>query len=184
MTGIYSITNKFNNKVYIGQSKDIIDRWSKHEKALLKNEHHSVSLQTDFNFYGGIEAFKFDVVELCEAASLREKENYYIERYDSIENGYNAPRKNKTSERSEIVLTNTSYKELQNRIGCSYITTYLYLRFNADDKNQIVLNQSQLADELGVNNLTISKHVRHLMDNSIIKYIGKSGQCNKYEILI
>lgn len=31
MTGIYKITNKYNNKCYIGKSKDIMQRWAFHE---------------------------------------------------------------------------------------------------------------------------------------------------------
>ena len=184
MTGIYTITNKINGKVYVGQSKDIIDRWSKHEKALVKNEHHSETLQADFNLYGGIEAFEFNVVELCDVSLLKEKEKYYFEKYNSITNGYNGNKQNKNPERNEIIFTNTSFKELQNRIGSSCLTTYFYLRFNADDKNMIILNQTQLADEVGVNTLTISKHIRSLIDNSIIRNVGKSGLYNKYEILI
>ena len=30
MTGIYKISNKDNGKVYIGKSKDIMQRWSAH----------------------------------------------------------------------------------------------------------------------------------------------------------
>lgn len=184
MTGIYKITNKINGKVYVGQSKDIIDRWSKHEKALLKNEHHSATLQADFNLYGGIESFSFDIVELCDASALKEREKFYFEQFDSINNGYNGNKKNQAPERNEIIFTNSSFKELQNRIGSSCLMTYFYLRFNADDNNITILNQTQLADEVGVNNLTISKHIRTLMDNSIIRHVGKSGLYNKYEILI
>lgn len=65
MTGIYKISNKFNERVYIGKSKDIMQRWSTHERALLKGTHHSAKLQEDFDLYGGIEAFDFSVLETC-----------------------------------------------------------------------------------------------------------------------
>ena len=58
MTGIYKISNKDNGKVYIGKSKDIMQRWSAHERALQANNHHSPKLQMDFNNYGRIEAFE------------------------------------------------------------------------------------------------------------------------------
>lgn len=32
ITGIYKITNKNNNKVYIGQSQDIALRWRQHKQ--------------------------------------------------------------------------------------------------------------------------------------------------------
>lgn len=54
MTGIYKISNKDNGKVYIGKSKNIMQRWSAHERALQANNHHSTKLQMDFNNYDGI----------------------------------------------------------------------------------------------------------------------------------
>ena len=184
MTGIYKITNKINEMSYIGKSKDIMQRWSTHERALVKGTHHSTKLQEDFNQYGGIEAFDFSVLEICAPSELNEKEKYYIEKFDSINNGYNGNEQNNNKERNEIVFTNLSFKELQNRVGNSYLMTYFYLRFNSDNKNQIVLNQTQLADEFGVGSVTISKHIGVLVDNGVIKPIGKSGLYNKYEILI
>lgn len=184
MTGIYKISNKNNGRVYIGKSKDIMQRWASHERALLKGTHHSTKLQEDFDKYGGIEAFDFSVIETCAPSELNEREKYYIQKFDSENNGYNGNEKNHNKEKSEIVLTNNAFKELQNRVGNSYLMTYFYLKFNSNDKNQIVVNQTQLADEFGLGNLTISKHIRVLVDNGIIKPIGKSGLYNKYEILI
>ena len=34
MQGIYKIKNKINNKIYIGQSKNIIQRWEQHKRNL------------------------------------------------------------------------------------------------------------------------------------------------------
>ena len=57
-------------------------------------------------------------------------------------------------------------------------------RFRANDKKQIILNQSALADYFGVNVMTINKHIRTLLDNSIIRNIGEQGVYNIFEILI
>lgn len=62
--------------------------------------------------------------------------------------------------------------------------TYFYMRFNANDDNIIILNQTQLAGEVGITVLTVSKHIHTLIDNGIIRNAGKSGLYNKYEILI
>ena len=184
MIGIYKIENKHNGMVYIGKSKNIMQRWATHEQALSKHNHHSAKLQNDYDKYGGIEAFDFSIVETCAASELTELEKFYIEKYDSINSGYNGNEIDAAKERNEIVLTNNSYKELQNRLGNSCLMTYFYLRFNADDNNKIILNQTLLADYFGVNTITISKHIRSLIDNGFIKNIGKSGLYNKYEILI
>lgn len=184
MIGIYKITNKYNHKNYIGKSKNIMQRWAAHERALMNHNHHSLKLQSDYDTYGGLNAFDFSVLEVCAPAELNERERYYINEFDSIGNGYNGNEQNTNIERDEIVLTNETYKELQNRIDSTYLMTYLYLRFNMGDDNQIVINQTLLAEHFEVNVLTISKHIRALMDNGVIKSIGKSGLYNKYEILV
>ena len=184
MTGIYKIENKHNGKVYVGKSKDIMQRWSAHERALQKNSHHSPELQIDFNNYGGIEAFEFSIVELCLASELNDKEKYYINKFDSIANGYNVFGAEAEIINPEITLTHEFYEELLSRLGGSCIMTYFYLRFHANEKKQIVLNQSALAEYFGVNVMTIGKHIRILLDNSIIRNVGKKGLYNVFKILV
>ena len=72
MTGIYKITNKYNDKCYIGKSKDIMQRWAVHERALLKNNHHSIKMQEDFNTYG-FDSFKIIIYD-TESNNLLEDE--------------------------------------------------------------------------------------------------------------
>ena len=47
-TGIYLIRNKINNKVYIGQSRNIKQRWSRHKCDLNKGIHGNKHLQKSF----------------------------------------------------------------------------------------------------------------------------------------
>lgn len=63
--GVYSIINTFNNKVYIGSSKNVSSRIYIHISDLKLNRHHSVSLQRAFNKYGE-NSFNFDLVEIVE----------------------------------------------------------------------------------------------------------------------
>lgn len=184
MIGIYRITNKYNHKNYIGKSKNIMQRWAMHEQALLNHDHHSLKLQSDYDLYGGIEAFDFSILETCTLEELSAKEKYWIGEFDSANNGYNGNEQNTNIIRDEVILTRDTYKELQSRIESTYLMMYLYMRFNAGDDNCIVLNQTLLAEYFDVNVLTISKHIRVLIDAGIIKHVGKSGLYNKYEILI
>lgn len=74
MIGIYKITNRINQKSYIGQSVDISRRWAEH-RILTRDE--TLSLKRAFKKYG-IENFDFDVLELCSEEKLDEREIYYI----------------------------------------------------------------------------------------------------------
>lgn len=87
MVGIYIIKNKINNKVYIGQSINIKNRWKGHIKASKTNDSH---LYRAIRKYG-LENFDFDVLEECSKEYLDEKENYYILKYNSNNSdfGYN-----------------------------------------------------------------------------------------------
>lgn len=88
---IYKATNTQNNKVYIGQTiKSLSQRVSEHKcRASYADSHNK--------FYNAIkkygwENFIWEVVEESETWTqneLNEKEKYYIQLYDSIENGYN-----------------------------------------------------------------------------------------------
>ena len=91
MIGIYIITNEINKKVYIGLSKDILDRLNnRHLVALRKNKHGNKRLQRSFNKHKE-ENFTFNILELCEENKLSEHEIYWINFYKSYnpEYGYN-----------------------------------------------------------------------------------------------
>lgn len=85
MIGIYKITNKHNGKSYIGQSIDIKERWENHRCL---NGNHDYPLYRAFRKYG-IDSFEFEVLEECNAGELAERELYYIQKYDTVDNGYN-----------------------------------------------------------------------------------------------
>jgi len=77
-SGIYKITNKKNNKIYIGSSKNIKNRFSKHKNLLRSNKHHSIKLQRAWNKYGA-DNFIFEVIEYCNEDELLDRENYYLD---------------------------------------------------------------------------------------------------------
>lgn len=88
---VYCIENIFNNKKYIGSTKDISKRWRSHKNLLSKNKHPNVHLQTAWNLYTK-DKFKFYIIEEnIEESLLLNREQYYIELYDVLdrEKGYN-----------------------------------------------------------------------------------------------
>lgn len=79
--GIYKITNNITNKSYIGQSKNIEQRWVEH-----KNAKDNYAIHKTIQKYG-INNFTFEIIELCD--NLFEREKYWIKYYDTYLNGYN-----------------------------------------------------------------------------------------------
>lgn len=81
---IYKITNKINNKVYIGQSIKPKERFQQH--CHRKEKYCSLINQAIQKY--GIENFEFEILGLFE--DYNNKEKYYIEYYNSkAPNGYN-----------------------------------------------------------------------------------------------
>lgn len=78
ISGIYKITNIVNNKIYIGSSRNIKNRWFKHTALLRHNKHENKHLQNAWNKYGE-ENFKFEIVEQCEVEELLIREQFYLD---------------------------------------------------------------------------------------------------------
>jgi len=90
VTGIYKITNTINNKCYIGGSVNVMSRFAVHKHLLTNNKHFNSYLQLCWNNCG-ILNFKFNIIEKCSKSNLREREDHYIEFYNSNnrKSGYN-----------------------------------------------------------------------------------------------
>ena len=90
MIGIYKIQNKINNKIYIGQSIEVEERIKEHKRIPFRENRptYFYSLYSDMRKYG-IENFSFEIIEECKKDELNKKEEYYIQQYNSFQNGYN-----------------------------------------------------------------------------------------------
>lgn len=85
--GIYKITNRINNKSYIGQSKNIYRRWREHIKYS-KDARNNQAIYLAIRKYG-LENFNYSIVEECALESLDEREIFYIKKFNTYINGYN-----------------------------------------------------------------------------------------------
>lgn len=86
MVGIYAIKNKINNKIYIGRSTDIQRRWTTHLRDARKGSLCKIHIAMRKL---GIENFYLEVIEECSVNNLNDKEQFYIDKFDSWQNGYN-----------------------------------------------------------------------------------------------
>lgn len=82
MIGIYKITSP-SNKIYIGQSINIEDRWKKYQKypESIKNQ---TKLYNSIIKYGS-ENHIFEIIEECEESKLLERETYWKNFYKVLE---------------------------------------------------------------------------------------------------
>jgi group I intron endonuclease len=89
--GIYKITNKKNNKIYIGSAINLSRRWHEHTNYLNINKHFNRYLQNSWNKYGK-DSFTFEVIEFVEDENkLLEREQFWIDKLNVIDKniGYN-----------------------------------------------------------------------------------------------
>ena len=84
ISGVYAITNIENNKTYIGISDNIFRRWRQHVFNASDTKLTSKLYQAMRKH--GIENFTFRVLEETDDAS---RENFWINKFDSINRGYN-----------------------------------------------------------------------------------------------
>ena len=106
---IYIIKNSINDKVYIGQTTNSIEeRFKNHiKKSTIKSRKYK--LYNAFKKYG-IENFFVEPLETnIPIENLNDKEIFYIEKFDSFDNGYNSTKGgdgrviNKQYDESEIL---------------------------------------------------------------------------------
>ena len=84
-SGIYKITNKINNKLYIGSAISLEYRFGRHKRDLKNNKHPNKYLQDSWNKCGE-NNFLFEIIELCINDELIKREQHYI---DTMNPDYN-----------------------------------------------------------------------------------------------
>lgn len=161
MIGIYKITNLLNNKVYIGQSRNISERWRSHRT---KYQTQDYPLYRAIRKYG-IDNFSFEVIEECEIDKLNDREIYWIAYYNANNknNGYNLTEGG--SSVSPLKLTQEDVLQI-----IKYLST-------------TVISQQDLAQMFNVSQRTISSiNTGETWIQEDINYpIRKSGIVNKFK---
>lgn len=76
VSGIYTITNLVNKKIYLGKSSNVKRRLSNHKVSLMSFRHENEHLQNAVNKYG-IENFEFEILEEVSINLLDSQENYW-----------------------------------------------------------------------------------------------------------
>jgi group I intron endonuclease len=84
--GIYKIQSKIKpERIYIGSSVDIYNRWRLHKKRLEINKSHSPKLQNHYNKYGR-EDLDYSIIIECNRGELLDHEQFFIDVYNPFFN--------------------------------------------------------------------------------------------------
>jgi len=177
--GIYKITNTINNKVYIGESMNIEERWDTHKEDLNSGIHHSYKLQNDYNEYK-LDKFIFEIIEeinydeksFVHKLILLALEDRYIKQYDSIDNGYNIENtlENILNGKKSIFhnkpLDKKSMKLLLNIIDNIESNNGTYVKYN-------YINNINDIKYLMPNNIVQNININDIIKDSYIQLYGK-----------
>lgn len=133
---IYLITNKINNKKYVGKTTTTIEkRWLEHMADSKKEKCEIRPLYRALRKYG-IDNFFIKEIEKCDIKNLSKREQYWIQYYNTYENGYNATLGGDGKillDYNEIVrvyLTTYNAKEVSKILKCSVDSVYKVLKLN------------------------------------------------------
>lgn len=175
MTGIYKITNTKTNKIYIGQSTNIPQRWHAHLHEIERGRGLAKYIQD-----ATIQDFSFEIVELCAPEELDARERYWISYYDSYEDGMNRAEGGKDG-KFKLRRDTLRYalvqqrKEKRKQSILDTFEKWENISINAEQKEVLV---TELI-EAGVRN---QHNGKKLSFRFIIKHIDEIGQ-SKYELV-
>lgn len=118
-SGIYTITNKVNKKIYVGKAVNLQERINVHKSELRQNKHQNSHLQNSYNKYGYLN-FEFEILEEYPKDLLCAMEHYWCNILKTHETGYNMGLTNpnclsKISKISVQKRTNTRRKNAEKR---------------------------------------------------------------------
>lgn len=92
MIYIYKYENLINHKIYIGQTVDFQKRCREHKNASLnkQNSDYDLPIHRAIRKYG-LKNFNISIIDICNShEQANQKEKYWIKKYNSYEEGYNA----------------------------------------------------------------------------------------------
>lgn len=89
-SGVYSLTNENNGKVYVGSALSVQGRIKGHIRQLKRGKHENPYLQRAWDKHGE-SSFRFDVIESCDPSQCVIREQHWIDQLKSYERdkGYN-----------------------------------------------------------------------------------------------
>lgn len=168
-TGIYTISfkNSKSNKVYIGSASKksgeiknnngFYSRWCRHLHMLKNNKHHSIALQNAYNKYGDSNIV-FSILEECIPSICIKREQFYIDKYNSFNKGYNGrPIANnnlghKQPDKQKNIIKN-KYKKIRDSISQKVINLYNENKTTREISNKLNISRGVITKIFKENNI-------------------------------
>jgi len=140
--GIYGLKHKTTGKWYVGQSINIHKRWRDHAKNKA-NVHPKLytAMARD-----GYDSFEKVVLEVCtnDKAVLNSRESFWIDHYNSVEDGYNARTRPATVEKKTALMEAADDAVSVEEVLGTMKSTAILLRLTKENKTRIESAASKL----------------------------------------
>lgn len=172
---IYKITNKVNNKVYIGQTRYTVEfRWRQHQHKQDNCYFHNAIRKW------GVDNFTVEILEKCDVDLLDSREIFYIAKYDSYKSGYNSTLGEEGNKK--IMFTDSQYEEIEGLYKAGFSNNKIATLFKVD-KSTIVKILTQLGVKLRTNKLKINHQefleiVKDYKSGHSLKSLAKRYDCD------
>lgn len=190
MKAIYKITNKINNKCYIGQSNNPTHRWVEHKFHVNNNDDIGKSAIHDAMRKYGINNFEFTIIGWFD--DYNEQEKYYIQYYNSlIPNGYNILKggedpphrygeNHHNSKFSQQLIDNI----IDDLLSHKYTQKEIEVKYGVNQQLVTSINRGVTHRRLGIEYPIIKTSKYHCDDDTFEKivYLLKNSQCTCAEI--
>lgn len=96
-SGIYGIFDGNDKCIYVGRGTDVQDRKHYHWSRCRNGKHGNTELMVYWNETDGENTWRFEILEMCAMKDFQFYEDYYITKYNTINQGFNKERASKYS---------------------------------------------------------------------------------------
>lgn len=187
---IYKITNKINNKCYIGQSNNPEYRWKQHVWRSREKKDIGKSAIHDAIRQSGIENFSFEIIGWFD--DYNEKEKYYIQYYNSlVPNGYNlTPGGEEPPHKYGEEHHNSKYSQklcdniIDDLLSKKYTLKQIQDKYDVPEQLVTSINRGVTHRRTGLKYPIVADSLYHLSDKDFwdIVYLLKNSTCTCNEI--
>ena len=179
---IYKIENLINHKVYIGQTiMNVKDRWYRHcEINGVSESEKAMPIKRAILKYGK-ENFSFEVIEEVPNDSLDDREKYWIDKFDSYRNGYNATAGGKAGTKT-VSISEKDQKDIVELYSLGFSLRAIGREFEVDKKTISTVLKIQGISIRKVRNYSFTSEERNRMVEMVESGISRKEVCSIFKV--